>query len=63
MRTTRFLQITQARNATVSILLFITLVVSTAGAGGQPHKTHLDWAKILVRELRPEETSYQHKQD
>jgi hypothetical protein len=24
-------------------------------------KTHLDWAKILVRELQPANTSYQHK--
>src|SRR5262249_13894802 len=25
-------------------------------------RTHLDWANLMVREVRPENTSYQHKQ-
>ena len=39
------------------------LVIAGFGVAAQTNKlTHLDLARILVRETRPENTSYQHKQ-
>ena len=39
------------------------LVLTSLGAAPQTNKlTHLDLARVLVREIRPENTSYQHKQ-
>ena len=46
------------------LILTCTLCIFICeGIAQQTNKpTHLDLARILVRELRPEETSYQHKQ-
>jgi len=50
-------------------VISFTLILSCAlciliskGAAQQNKQTHLELARILVRELRPEDTSYQHKQ-
>src|SRR5215472_16564291 len=42
----------------------LALVVGTGKSQSQKNSkvTHLDLARVLVRELRPENTSYQHKQ-
>jgi len=37
-------------------------VLIPSGVAQQNKPTHLDLARVLVRELRPEDTSYQHKQ-
>jgi len=42
-------------------LLIISLVPLALTTARTSRKSHLDWAKILVKELRPENTSYQHK--
>lgn len=47
--------------AVSSTAFWLALCVATAGAQKAVPRTHLDWARTLVRELRPEDTSYQHK--
>lgn len=42
-------------------LLIISLLFFCGVAVGTKRKSHLDWAKILVKELLAENTSYQHK--
>ena len=37
-------------------------ILISQGVAQQNNRNHLDLARILVRELRPEDTSYQHKQ-
>lgn len=49
-------------NALSGVALSV-LVLASLGAASQTNKlTHLDLARMLVREIRPENTSYQHKQ-
>src|SRR4029079_14603879 len=48
--------------ASVSSVAIAALLVSIALAGRADPRSHLDWARILVREVRPENTSYRHKQ-
>jgi hypothetical protein len=40
---------------------FLSFICLTSMTTAQPQMGHLDWAKLLVRELRPDDTSYQHK--
>lgn len=42
-------------------VLWLAFLVAAAGAPKAVRRTHLDWAKTLVSELRPEDTSYEHK--
>ena len=49
--------------AIVGSVVFLLPLLSVANAQRQSQKNHLDWARLLVRELRPEDTSYQHKHD
>jgi hypothetical protein len=44
------------------ILSCALCILISKGAAQQNKQTHLELARILVRELRPEDTSYQHKQ-
>jgi len=47
----------------ILLLIFAASFLISDGAAQQSNKlTHLELARILVRELRPEDTSYQHKQ-
>jgi len=56
MRTNRrFISFTLILSCALCILI-------SKGAAQQNKQTHLELARILVRELRPEDTSYQHKQ-
>lgn len=41
--------------------LCLVFLLSACGAQRASARTHLDWAEILVKELKPEDTSYQHK--
>jgi hypothetical protein len=41
--------------------LTLLLLSACATRAQRIEKTHLDWARVLVRELRSENTSYQHK--
>jgi len=53
----------KARFTLVCGCVLSLLVVATFGVASQTNKaTHLELARILVREIRPENTSYQHKQ-
>ena len=46
---------------TLTVSCAVCILISR-GAAQQNKPTHLDLARILVRELRPADTSYQHKQ-
>ena len=47
----------------ILLLIFAASFLISDGAAQQSDKlTHLELVRILVRELRPEDTSYQHKQ-
>jgi hypothetical protein len=48
--------------AFIQILSCALCVLISEGTAQQNKLTHLELARILVRELRPEDTSYQHKQ-
>jgi len=38
--------------------LCLVFLLSACGAQRASARTHLDWAEILVKELKPEDTSY-----
>jgi len=46
----------------LSILAALLLLPFGAARGTSSPKTHLDWAILMVKELTPDHTSYQHKQ-
>jgi hypothetical protein len=54
----------KGRPAVVFFRCLSLLLICACAAAAQRSvpKTPLDWARILVRELQPENTSYQHKQ-
>jgi len=59
---------TRSRQARPALIFsgFVSLLLILAGgaiAQRNVQKTPLDWARVLVRELQPEDTSYQHHQD
>src|SRR5690348_2642056 len=45
----------------ITALLIISLALLAQTPAKISRESHLDWAKILVKELHPENTSYQHK--
>ena len=47
----------------ITAVVTISVLTVCAGAVQRAGKTPLEWATVLVRELRPEDTSYQHKND
>src|SRR5689334_1205169 len=54
---------TNRRFISFALILSCALcILFSKGAAQQNKQTHLELARILVRELRPEDTSYQHKQ-
>src|SRR5436853_5356390 len=50
----------QRAGAVLTAAVFLLAVVGTAQRA--INKNHLDWARLLVTEVQPENTSYQHKQ-
>src|SRR5437588_13080514 len=51
------------QRAVVVVAGAIFLLAVVGGAAQRSiKKSHLDWARLLVTELQPENTSYQHKQ-
>ena len=46
----------------LAVLAVLMLEALPPALGTGAPRTHLDWASLMVREVRPENTSYQHKQ-
>lgn len=59
---------TRLRKARSAVVVFcclplVLVLAGTTTAQRNVQKTPLDWARVLVRELQPRDTSYQHHQD